>query len=134
MLTYIITMFNKKSAKNFECINCNFKCIKKSDWSRHILTRKHVSLTNNENPLTIKNADKIYKCENCNKIYNSRVGLWYHIKKCIVNVIPSVNERADNKINFLIKENTDFKNIILDMIKNTNETQKHSNKIQEKMG
>ena len=136
MLTYIITMFNKKSAKNakkFECINCNFKCIKKSDWSRHILTRKHVSLTNNEHSLTIKNADKIYKCENCNKIYNSRVGLWYHIKKCIVNVIPSDNESADNKINFLIKENTDFKNIILDMIKNTNETQKHSNEIQEKM-
>ena len=129
-------MFNKKSAKSakkFECNNCNFKCIKKSDWSRHILTRKHNSLTNNEHPLTIKNSDKIYKCENCNKIYNSRVGLWYHIKKCIVNVIPSDNESADNKINFLIKENTDFKNIILDMIKNTNETQKHSNEIQEKM-
>ena len=35
--------FTPKNATIFYCEKCDFKCNKKSDWDRHILTRKHVN-------------------------------------------------------------------------------------------
>ena len=57
----------KKYAKNadiFECKKCNFKCSKKSDWLRHMNTRKH----NMEADGSKKNATA-YNCNYCNKHY-----------------------------------------------------------------
>jgi len=132
MLNYIITMLTAKNAKIFECINCIFKCNKKSDWERHIATRKHISLTNNEHSLTIKNANnKIYKCESCNKIYSSRVGLWYHNKKCNKNIIIDINNegKKENEINRLttlmielIKSNSGFQEKMIEVCKTNNNT------------
>jgi hypothetical protein len=116
-------MFNTKNAKSaqfYECIICNFKCSKKSDWTRHVATRKHTSLTDFEHSLTIKNADnKLYKCTICNKIYNSRVGLWYHYKKCKEYII---NESI-KKENMIVDEPS-MKNLILDIIKNNTDALK----------
>ena len=33
-----------KSEKNFECIFCDFRCSKKGDWNRHVLSLKHKRL------------------------------------------------------------------------------------------
>ena len=76
-------MTTKKASKNakiFECKLCNFECIKKSDWDRHINTRKHKKTTDNNE----KNANiiKTHKCSNCDKIYSDRVSLWRHKQKC----------------------------------------------------
>jgi len=46
------------------------------------------------------------------------------------NIITE-HENTDYKINLLIKETTDFKSVILDMIKNHTESQKQSNEIQK---
>ena len=32
-----------KTPPNFDCEKCDLKCSKKSEWTRHILTRKHVN-------------------------------------------------------------------------------------------
>ena len=94
-------MFNKKNAENAEkynCEICNFVCSKKSNYSVHLNTRKHISLTNNELSLTTKNAEnKIYKCETCNKLYSSRVGLWYHNKKCNKNIIIDTAKQEEKQ-------------------------------------
>ena len=47
---------NAKNEKNYVCEKCQFICIKKSDFDRHLLTRKHEILTN-PNELEKKNAD-----------------------------------------------------------------------------
>ena len=72
-------MLTKKTPKNvflFSCENCDFECGKKSEWDRHLITRKHILLTD----LTPKNP--LHICQKCDKQYASREGLWYHLKKC----------------------------------------------------
>jgi len=123
MLTYIILMFNKKNAENAEkynCEICNFVCSKKSNYSVHLNTRKHISLTNNELSLTTKNAEnKIYKCETCNKLYSSRVGLWYHNKKCNKNIIIDTEKQEEKQ-----EEMNKLTAIMMELIKSNSELQK----------
>ena len=117
---------------NYICEICDYYSNKKTDYNKHIHTNKHIvningDFVNNKNDIIMD-----YPCEICNKLYKSRVGLWKHKKNCIDNYISTVtsnvtstdNENTNYKINLLIKENIDFKNIILDMVKNNNETQK----------
>ena len=120
----------KMPQKNM-CETCNFICYKKSNYDKHLTTRKHKNLTNPNN-LGIEVEEKII-CNKCNKIYKHASTLSAHKKKCVVKNDDENTDYKDYKINLLIKENTDFKNIILDMIKNNTESQKQSNEIQEKM-
>jgi hypothetical protein len=70
-----------KIQPKFSCENCDFKCCKKGDWTRHIDTAKHLSLTlaNEKNILGDKS---IFLCDVCTKKYNSRNGLWKHKRSC----------------------------------------------------
>ena len=65
-----------KSSKNFECIACAFNTCGKSQYDRHILTDKHLFLTN---PNKIVPVDKL-KCA-CGKIYKHQSSLCAHKKK-----------------------------------------------------
>ena len=117
----MLTNKEQNHTKNFICEKCDFKCSKKSNYEKHLITRKHNLLTN----LT-KKEQKMpkYKCEICSKEYKSREGLWYHKKKCIENNEEENISNKDDKIDILIKENMDFKTIILDLVKNNGDLQK----------
>jgi hypothetical protein len=124
-----------KNAENFYCNKCDFICIKKSDWNRHILRPKHLKNTKDIKK-TPKNAKP--ECDGCGKIYKYNSGLWKHKKICIENkniydehIIQSTNE--EHMFQLLIKENTDFKNIILDVVKNNSELQKQTHELQKQM-
>ena len=85
MLNKMFNTKNAKSAKIYKCEPCNFVCSKKNGYTRHLSTLKHQkikNLTNFEQSLTEKGQNKIFQCGICDKIYKSRVGLWYHEKKC----------------------------------------------------
>lgn len=72
----------------YYCNYCDYKCIKKYNWDKHLLTAKHKKTTDN-NKLSLKsetNLVKPYLCENCNKRYIDRTGLWRHKKKCPKNI------------------------------------------------
>ena len=69
-----------KNINNFYCKKCDFKCIKKGDYNRHLLTAKHVKEINGNN-IIIKNINS-YECVNCNKFFKTNSGLWKHEKKC----------------------------------------------------
>ncbi len=122
----------EKSTKKhiiLNCEKCSFSCIRKPDWVRHLATSKHKKLIF-VNAELMEKAPKIYNCHICKKEYRSSVGLWKHNKKCIA--IPELLILNDNTeeskhevIEILIKENADFKNIILDMVKNSSELQKN---------
>jgi transposase-like protein len=48
------------------------------------MTRKHQSATNSNNFGTVSSS---YTCDNCNKTYQDRTGLWRHKKKCSVAIV-----------------------------------------------
>ena len=73
---------NAQNAQNFTCINCDFTCSKKSNYSTHLLTSKHFNndkmITNDDCNTSITSQ---YICE-CGKKYKYRQGLHTHKKKC----------------------------------------------------
>ena len=119
--------FVAKSSLEFYCEKCDYGTSRKSNIEKHYLTSKHTKttlLTTFDNDLVAKSSTKKYACEKCNKYYNDRAGLWRHNKKCSNNnnIIDEHNktENKDELINYLMKENQEFKNLILEIVKKDN--------------
>jgi len=111
---------NPKKPLNYICENCDFITCNKKDYTRHLLTDKHISLTN-PNLKTPKNP--FFNCI-CGKSYKHSSSLCGHKKKCIYieksnesEIIINDTNNKDELINYLIKENQDFKNLILEIVK-----------------
>jgi len=69
----------QKNAENFNCIDCDVKCSKKSNFKKHVLTRKHQNATKmlqNAIHLEQKNAT----CEKCNKVFKHSSSMYRHKK------------------------------------------------------
>ena len=121
-----------KNAIFFSCEKCEFVCSKKSNYDKHNTTRKHIATYNlNNNTYNLNNnAEKnIYSCQ-CGKNYSHRQSLYNHKRICkfIINEVLDENIVVDssnnNIINLLIKENSDFKHIIMDLVKSNTNLQK----------
>lgn len=67
-----------KSTKQYYCEICEYITDNKSNWNKHILTRKHKIKQNEQNQKIVRNNI----CKYCDKYFKSRSGLWYHEKKC----------------------------------------------------
>jgi hypothetical protein len=79
---------SQKIKKEYNCDCCNYNTSYKKDYSKHMLTAKHkklLDLTINRTNLTNNISCVEFICNNCNKKYNSRVGLWYHKNKNYCN-------------------------------------------------
>ena len=114
---------------------------------KHLVSVNGNKMEQNGNEFAEKNeSQNNYTCKNCNANYKSSSGLWKHNKKCVVknvennvenNIVYKENKELKIKdINFtdennkefiimlikqnseLIKENSDFKNMMMDVIKN----------------
>ena len=117
----------KKKTHKYYCDQCDYNTSRKSSHDKHLLTPKHFDRTNSKT-LEQKNCEKNYTCNICSKVYKARNSLWYHEKKCNNNE-PVINEVSDevydkvdnNLINIILKENTDFKNLVLQVVKNNSE-------------
>ena len=116
-------MSTKNTSKNinyFECIKCNFKCCKKGDFNRHILTPKH-KISTESTEIHINTSNHI--CEKCNKNYKDRSGLWRHKQKCsFINEENKTDENVDVDVDVDVDIND--KNLILTLIQQNNELQK----------
>jgi len=128
-----------KNAEIFVCDFCHFKCCKQSNYEKHLLTLKHqnadkmLTNTDGKNAENAENALPIngHKCE-CGKEYKHRQSLFIHKKKCnFDNNEKTDNNKNNNKnepdkkddlINYLIKENQEFKSLILEIVKKDNTT------------
>ena len=112
----MLTNLGVKSVNIFECENCDFKCFRKHDYERHLLTRKHQILTNtltNTYTESVKSVeDKKYVCD-CGSEYKHRQSLYHHRKKCI-----SIDKKEkDDLTEYLMKENSELKKMIIDVCK-----------------
>ena len=117
-----------KNPKIFYCKLCDFNSSNKKDYTRHLLTPKHqntdkiLTLTDTlpqETPMTS------FTCV-CGKEYKHRQSLFNHKKKCInnktINVIHENEEYKididkDDLIKYLMKENCEFKDMIIEQNK-----------------
>ena len=76
-----------KTAEDFTCETCAFKCSKKSNYEKHIATPKHQNKVKGYNN-DIKKEQKMLSnqdeciCE-CGKKYNYYSGLWRHKKNVL---------------------------------------------------
>ena len=114
--------FTQKNAKKFYCEKCDFTTSKKSDFDRHLLTRKHKMITN-DNKKTQKNAE--FSCT-CGKIYKHHSGLSRHKLKCN---FENKNDEEEKQKNEKIEKNDD-NDKLMQMLKESTET---NNKLAEKI-
>ena len=122
--------------KYFICESCDFKCSKKSNYDKHLLTTKHQSgiLLNKKATKPIKNASDHFCCKYCSKEYKARNSLWYHEKKCnnteafnednISLTTEEIEEKSEEEnpmsttmILELLKQNNEFKELIIEQNK-----------------
>jgi hypothetical protein len=103
------------NAAKFMCDVCYYYTDHKSHYDKHITTRKHIERKQMEtkNADAPVSADKNYSCNNCNKIYSNRSGLWKHNKKCIYKgVMQTMIEQQQTIMNELVevkKQNAELK-------------------------
>ena len=109
-----------KNADKFSCKICDFSCSKRSNWSKHLLTRKHNLVTNKAKKMP-KDASTGYECE-CGKKYKHRQNLYTHKKKC--NYEEEIEEKEEEPKNIdyekiitgLVNENKDLHKTMREMI------------------
>ena len=116
------------------CEKCNYKTNDKSNFEKHILTAKHKRVTMDTN--LILNTTEKNVCK-CGKEYKNRQGLYKHRKTCLfeenVPVETAIQEPTVNTdINIslfldIIKENQEFKNLLLEQNKQVIELHKENN-------
>ena len=134
----------QNSSEKFVCDMCDYSTSRKSQYDRHLSTSKHLhnsQILQNTTDLVPKVSD--FVCSNCNKIYKHHSSLYNHKKNCKINetendeiekneIIKNIDKK-DDLINYLIKENQEFKNLILEIVKKdtyttTNNTTNSHNK------
>jgi len=112
-------MKNSKISKIFLCEKCDYNCCKNSEYLKHLNTLKHQKRTNCDIKVS-EISKKIYTCNICNKIYNSRNGLWCHSKTCKIiekqNIEP-INTNSNENLFEILKQNQEFKDLILEQNK-----------------
>uniref|UniRef100_A0A6C0BYA4 C2H2-type domain-containing protein n=1 Tax=viral metagenome TaxID=1070528 RepID=A0A6C0BYA4_9ZZZZ len=123
----------KKNSINYICKKCDFNTCNKNDFNRHNNTNKHI--INVTQCMSIQKTQKnSYECH-CGKTYKDNSGLWRHKKKCestpenitmTVEEDPPVenNQYSSDLILELLKQNQEFKELIIEQNKHMLEMSK----------
>jgi uncharacterized C2H2 Zn-finger protein len=121
----------KKITVLYECTYCDYITSKKTDYNRHNTTQKHIF---NISSTTINGKnEKSYICNNCEKIFKERSGLWRHKKKCCQpsNEVEDYNIKdKDSLVLQLLKQNVDLQKSLIEISKEktiTNNTNNNFN-------
>jgi hypothetical protein len=121
-----------KNRKKYECQLCDYITCNKYDFEKHLETIKHknhiLSIESCDLSINIATKSQIHKfvCLECNKQYKDSSGLWRHKQKCDHKQIIENIHKSDSKdiydltdfMKYLMKENIEMKNLMIDVIKN----------------
>ena len=103
----------QNSAPKFSCISCDYNTSRKSNYETHLLSDKHKRVTNRLQ-MGLKSVKKqqeqaeTFNCS-CGKQYQHRQSLWKHKKSCMNDAT-----KQQELINYLLKENSEFKQLMMD--------------------
>jgi hypothetical protein len=131
----------------FSCNCCNYFSNKQSDFNKHLSTPKHQNKENaskmlvnaSENATPVHPIQKCFVCK-CGKSYNHDSSYYRHKKKCSnqndidkekeQNKTVNNSDKNDKLIEYLLNENKEIKELILEIVKNgitnTNTTNSHN--------
>ena len=120
----------KKSSKTrqiFNCIKCDYKCSKQSDYNKHLLTLKHQKETS-ELQMDYNLSHTINFICGCGNEYKHRQGLWKHKKKCCEKMSQKIsnNEPQNSEIKLLT-------NLVLDVVKQNKELTQQNSELTNKI-
>jgi hypothetical protein len=131
------TFFSQKTPTKFYCEKCDYKCSNKGDFNKHTQSKKH-NTTNTTNIQPKKS--QTHKCS-CGKEYEYRASLFNHKKKCV----PSTPQQEEptpshddiqvptNLIFELIKQNQEFKQMLVDQNKQLYEKHEENIDLQKQL-
>lgn len=120
-----------KNATEFYCEKCDFICYKKSNYTKHLLTRKHANINN----INQTGAEKCHVCDTCDKRFKDRSGLWRHKQKPCSSSIHPISDTSLSEsmpappqidatlIVELLKQNQEFKGMMIEQHKRMTEQQ-----------
>ena len=110
----------QNSAPKFSCVSCDYNTSRKSNYETHLLSDKHKRVTNRLQ-MGLKSVKKqqeqaeTFNCS-CGKQYQHRQGLWRHKKSCMNDAT-----KQQELISYLLKENSEFKQLMIDQNNKTME-------------
>jgi len=140
------TKSSKKIAEIFNCELCDYITSKKCNYDKHLLTPKHLRMTNDDvGGQKVAKSSNQFVCD-CGRSYKHRQGLWKHKQDCTFkaqnNLLNNYDDITDkNLIMMLIKDNNDLRkmmmaqqslmiesnNKVLDICKNGTHNTTHTN-------
>jgi hypothetical protein len=113
--------FPANPASKFYCDICDYNTSRKCNYDEHLLTAKHKKsiIGNLCQSISSKNQQSTkFMCLKCNKEYKDNSGLWRHKKKCSNTNVEIQKDDKDELIMMLIKDNSELKNMMMEVIKN----------------
>jgi hypothetical protein len=110
----------QKISTEYYCELCDYITCRKSNITNHYKSIRHILATNGN--IIKQSENNNFICEICNKIYKDRTGLWKHKKKCgtnniTQNIAGEKEKDIEKLVNYLMKENAEFKQLIIDQNK-----------------
>jgi hypothetical protein len=124
----------QKSSNNYSCECCDYNTSRLSQYNRHIITSKHIILKQT-NEIVAKSSKTNYACD-CGKQYMHASSLWNHKQKCLqipepIEVTAPKQHHDDdpsqtNLILELVKQNQEFKQLLIEQNKTILEVAKNS--------
>jgi hypothetical protein len=123
-------ILDAKSCAIFYCKKCDYKTSRKSSYDKHCESIKHkkVGLETFGNNLDAKSCVKTLTCENCEKTFKNRSGLWKHNKKCTDMIIDGINIKdKDALVLHLLKQNGDLQNKLIELSSEKSITNNNTN-------
>jgi hypothetical protein len=122
----------QNSAKKFTCDVCDYNTDRKCNYDTHLISKRHVINSangNKGNTIQQKFSEIKYTCQNCDKEFINRSGLWKHKQKCSDNIYENkkLNELdKDDLIKTLIEQNAKLMSILENGTHNTTNTHTNS--------
>ncbi len=99
----------KKRINEYICDLCNYDSKNKTDYNRHLLTNKHIYISNKQEIYDENINIKYFVCE-CGKSYKLRQGLYKHKQKC------TATKSAVESKSFIEQTEYADKNTLLDIL------------------
>ena len=121
-------MTTEKEHLKYNCIDCGYTTSRKSQYDRHLSTRKHEMTTNR-----LHKCSATFQCD-CGKEYSCRQNLRRHKQNCtkIVQAIDTYVQpqlQDSNLIVELLKQNKELHEMVIDLAKNSGNTTNNNNNI-----
>jgi hypothetical protein len=118
----------EKITLKFFCEKCNFKTSNKFDYSKHLLTAKHLK----RNKVEVAEVVNKIQCK-CGKQYATRSGLWKHNNTCVIINPPNKAKKNSQKekddismivtvMKDILQNNQEVQNKLFELLKESGNT------------